>query len=67
MFGQGTTVERRERSPSRAQDFLDGLDVDSVADRLLGSCQSLQAVQVTLNRVTVQRGPADIFFDEETL
>ena len=66
-FHQGTTAERREWSPGRAQDFLDGLDADSVADRLLGSCRSLQAVQVTLNRATVRRGPPDVFFDENTL
>ena len=67
VFGQDTTVEHREQSPNPAQDFLDGLGVDSVADRLPGSCRSLQAVQVTLNRATVKRGPPDVFFDENTL
>ena len=52
---------------SRVEKFLEGLDAQSVADRLLRSCPSLQAVKVALGKVTVDRGPIDIFFDEKTL
>ncbi|KAI1782151.1 hypothetical protein LXA43DRAFT_1104650 [Ganoderma leucocontextum] len=59
--------KQRPTKRPRAQVFLKSLDVHSVADRLLQSCQSLQAVKVTLGDVTVDRGPVDLFFDEETL
>ncbi|KAM5538642.1 hypothetical protein V8D89_007671 [Ganoderma adspersum] len=62
-----STGKKQRPKVSRAETFLGGLDAHSVADRLLRYCSSLQAVKVTLGKVTVERGPMDIFFDEETL
>ncbi|PIL22887.1 hypothetical protein GSI_15583 [Ganoderma sinense ZZ0214-1] len=62
-----STGKKTRPKLSRAEKFLEGLDANSVADRLLRDSKSLQAVRVTLGTETVERGPVDIFFDEETL
>lgn len=67
MIDVDSTGKKQLLKFSRAEKFLGGLDAHSVADRLLQSCSSLQAVRVTLGKVTVERGAMDIFFDEKTL
>ena len=56
----GSSGKKQRPKLSRAQVFLDNLDVHSVADRLLGSCQSLQAMKVVLGKATACRGPVDM-------
>ncbi|KAI1782152.1 hypothetical protein LXA43DRAFT_1052799 [Ganoderma leucocontextum] len=51
-----------------AKDFLNGLDANSVADRLLSASKALKTVMVVLARtdedvVTVKRGPPEEVFD----
>ncbi|KAM5538654.1 hypothetical protein V8D89_007683 [Ganoderma adspersum] len=62
----GPSGKKQRPKPSRAQAFLDSLDVHSVADRLLGSCQSLRAVKVVLGKATSNRGPVDIILRKKT-
>ena len=58
----GTIVD--PRATIMARKFLNGLDVDAVAERLLSSSKSLKTVMVVLARtdedvVTLKRGPLE--------
>ncbi|PIL22885.1 hypothetical protein GSI_15581 [Ganoderma sinense ZZ0214-1] len=62
----GPSGKKQRPKPSRALAFLESLDAHTVADRLLGSCQSLQAVKVVLGKATAERGPVDILCNRKT-